>query len=38
VATQPTIHGENIVLRVLDREKSIINLDQMRLPKHVLNT
>src|SRR3954462_12865558 len=38
VATQPTIHGENIVLRVLDREKSIINLDQMSLPKHVLNT
>src|SRR5215813_14095453 len=38
VATQPTIHGENIVLRVLDREKSIISLDQMKLPKHVLNT
>ena len=36
VATQPTIHGENIVLRMLDREKSIISLDQMRLPKHVL--
>jgi len=38
VATQPTIHGENIVLRVLDREKSIISLDQMKLPKHVLYT
>ena len=38
VATQPTIHGENIVLRVLDREKSIISLEQMKLPKHVLNT
>ena len=38
VATQPTIHGENIVLRVLDREKSIINLDQMSLPKHIMNT
>ena len=38
VATQPTIHGENIVLRVLDREKSIISLDQMKLPKHVMNT
>jgi general secretion pathway protein E/type IV pilus assembly protein PilB len=37
VATQPTIHGENIVLRVLDREKSIISLDQMKLPKHVMN-
>ncbi|HTO44836.1 MAG TPA: GspE/PulE family protein [Burkholderiales bacterium] len=38
VATQPTIHGENIVLRVLDREKSIISLEHMKLPKHVLNT
>jgi type II secretory ATPase GspE/PulE/Tfp pilus assembly ATPase PilB-like protein len=37
VATQPTIHGENIVLRILDREKSIISLDQMKLPKHVMN-
>jgi type II secretory ATPase GspE/PulE/Tfp pilus assembly ATPase PilB-like protein len=32
VSTQPTIYGENIVLRVLDREKSIINLDHMALP------
>ena len=32
VSTQPTIYGENIVLRVLDREKSIINLDNMALP------
>jgi type II secretory ATPase GspE/PulE/Tfp pilus assembly ATPase PilB-like protein len=31
VSTQPTIHGENIVLRVLDREKSIINLERMNL-------
>jgi general secretion pathway protein E/type IV pilus assembly protein PilB len=37
VATQPTIHGENIVLRILDREKSIISLEQMKLPKHVMN-
>jgi general secretion pathway protein E/type IV pilus assembly protein PilB len=33
VSTQPTIYGENIVLRVLDREKSIISLDRMRLTK-----
>ncbi|HEX9673857.1 MAG TPA: GspE/PulE family protein [Burkholderiales bacterium] len=33
VSTQPTIYGENIVLRVLDREKSIISLDRMRLAK-----
>ena len=32
VSTQPTIYGENIVLRVLDREKSIINLENMALP------
>ena len=32
VSTQPTIYGENIVLRVLDREKSIISLDHMALP------
>ncbi len=31
VSTQPTIHGENIVLRVLDREKSIVDLDRMNL-------
>ena len=30
-STQPTIHGENIVLRVLDREKSIISLERMGL-------
>jgi general secretion pathway protein E/type IV pilus assembly protein PilB len=33
VSTQPTIYGENIVLRVLDREKSIISLERMRLAK-----
>ncbi len=32
VSTQPTIYGENIVLRVLDREKSIINIENMALP------
>ena len=31
VSTHPTIHGENIVLRVLDREKSIIPLERMGL-------
>jgi general secretion pathway protein E/type IV pilus assembly protein PilB len=36
VSSHPTIHGENIVLRILDREKSIISLDQMRLPRPVL--
>jgi general secretion pathway protein E/type IV pilus assembly protein PilB len=37
VATQPTIWGENIVLRVLDREKSIISLDHMKLPKPIMS-
>jgi type II secretory ATPase GspE/PulE/Tfp pilus assembly ATPase PilB-like protein len=32
LSTQPTIYGENIVLRVLDREKSIIRLENMALP------
>ena len=32
VASQPTIHGENIVLRVLDREKGVIPLDKLELP------
>jgi len=36
VASHPTIHGENIVLRVLDREKSIIPLDRMGLRPEVL--
>lgn len=36
VASHPTIHGENIVLRVLDREKSIIALDRMGLREETL--
>lgn len=36
VSTQPTIHGENIVLRVLDREKGVIPLDQLQLPPQSL--
>ena len=37
VSTQPTIYGENIVLRVLDREKSIVSLDRMALPKETMD-
>lgn len=29
VSTLPTIHGENIVLRVLDRQKGIVSLDKL---------
>ena len=31
VSTQPTIHGENIVLRVLDRQKGIVGLHELGL-------
>ena len=36
VASQPTIHGENIVLRVLDREKGVIPLENLELPAESL--
>jgi general secretion pathway protein E/type IV pilus assembly protein PilB len=36
VSTHPTIHGENIVLRILDREKSIISLEKMNLPAQTM--
>jgi general secretion pathway protein E/type IV pilus assembly protein PilB len=35
LSTQPTIYGENIVLRILDREKSIISLDRMNLAPEI---
>ncbi len=38
VSTQPTIYGENIVLRILDRERSIIPLERMGLPEDTLAT
>ena len=37
VSSHPTIHGENIVLRVLDREKSIIPLERMGLRMQALD-
>ena len=36
VSSLPTLHGENIVLRILDREKSIIPLERMGLPPETL--
>jgi type II secretory ATPase GspE/PulE/Tfp pilus assembly ATPase PilB-like protein len=36
VSAQPTIYGENIVLRILDREKSIMSLDQIGLSEQML--
>jgi len=38
VASQPTIHGENIVLRILDREKGVIPLEKLELPDSSLRT
>ena len=29
VATQPTIHGENIVLRILDKQKALLPMEQL---------
>ena len=31
VASQPTLHGENIVLRILDRQKGIVPIDRLQL-------
>jgi type II secretory ATPase GspE/PulE/Tfp pilus assembly ATPase PilB-like protein len=37
VSTLPTVHGENIVLRVLDRQKGIVSLDDLNLGAENLN-
>ncbi|HSR61856.1 MAG TPA: GspE/PulE family protein [Gammaproteobacteria bacterium] len=38
VSTLPTVHGENIVLRVLDRQKGIVSLDKLGIKEDALNT
>jgi type IV pilus assembly protein PilB len=38
VSSQPTSHGENIVLRILDRQKGIVPLDQLGLRADALTT
>ena len=38
VSCLPTVHGENIVLRVLDRQKGIVSLDEIGLEDEVLTT
>jgi len=38
VSTLPTIHGENIVLRILDRQKGIVSLEELELKPEALNT
>ncbi|OGT04946.1 MAG: secretion system protein E [Gallionellales bacterium RIFCSPLOWO2_02_58_13] len=37
VASHPTTHGENMVLRILDRQKGIVALDQIGLDDAALN-
>ncbi len=38
VSAQPTIHGENIVLRILDRQKGIVPLEDVGLEDSQLDT
>ena len=38
VSTLPTIHGENIVLRVLDRQKGIVSLEQLGIRDDALES
>ena len=37
VSTIPTVHGENIVLRVLDRQKGIVPIDELGLERDILD-
>ena len=37
VSTIPTVHGENIVLRVLDRQKGIVPIDDIGLESNALD-
>jgi len=36
VSCMPTVHGENVVLRVLDRQKGIVPLDELGLKPEIL--
>jgi len=37
VATQPTVHGENIVMRLLDKKKSLVPLEHLGFSEHNIN-
>ena len=37
VATQPTVHGENIVMRLLDNKKSLVPLESLGFSEHNIN-
>jgi len=34
VATQPTVHGENVVMRLLDKTKSLVPLEELGFSEH----
>ncbi|MDX2094859.1 MAG: ATPase, T2SS/T4P/T4SS family [Alphaproteobacteria bacterium] len=34
VATQPTVHGENVVLRILDKSKSLVPIEDLGFSEH----
>ncbi len=36
VSTQPTIHGENIVMRILDEKQSILSLEKLGFSEHAM--
>jgi type IV pilus assembly protein PilB len=38
VATQPTVHGENVVLRILDKSRSLVPLEQLGFSDHNMTT
>ncbi len=37
MSTQPTIHGENIVMRILDEKQSILSLDDLGFSDHSIS-
>jgi general secretion pathway protein E/type IV pilus assembly protein PilB len=37
VSTQPTINGENIVMRILDEKQSIMSLEALGFSPHSMN-
>ena len=37
VATQLTVHGENIVMRILDKTRSLVSLDKLGYSQHNIN-
>lgn len=37
VATQPTVHGENVVMRLLDKAKSLVPLEDLGFSEHNIN-